>query len=99
MYAMNGGFLARPGKRDELVSILLLAANVVSEMDDCRMYVVNEDVSDPNRVVVFEVWEDKAAHDASLQDERVMALISNARPLIDGITNSAELSVKGGHGV
>jgi len=99
MYALTGGFLSKPGKRDELISILLQAADQVSGIDGCHTYIVCEDVSTPVGVAVFEVWDSKEAHDISLKDEKVRMLISNARPLIDGISNSVELQVVGGHGI
>ncbi len=47
----------------------------------------------------MEIWEDKAAHDASLKDERVRALIQQAMPLMGGAPSGAELKVIGGHGL
>ena len=99
MYATTGGFLSKPGKRDELISTLLQAASLVSEIEGCQVYVVCEDTSNPDGVAVFEVWDSREAHDASLQHNRVISLTSTARPLLGGINMSVELNVKGGHGI
>ena len=99
MYAMTGRLTAQNGKRDELVEILLSASRVVAQLPGCRAYIVNEDVADETCVWVFEMWDDKEAHDSSLKDERVRVLIAEAMPLISGAPGGAELRVAGGHGI
>ena len=99
MYAMTGKMTAQPGKRPELVAILNRAAEMVGEMAGCRMYIVSEDVAAENAVWVFEMWDDKASHDEALKDERVRALISEARPILGGAPEGAELRVAGGFGI
>lgn len=98
-YAMTGKLTAQPGKRTQMTDILLRAADVVSGLPGCKMYIVCEDMSNENAVWVFEMWDDKNAHDASLKDERVRALIGEARPFIGGAPDGAELRVAGGHGL
>lgn len=99
MYAMVGKLTAQSGKREDLIKILLRAASTVSELSGCRSYIVNEDVADPAAIWVFEVWDDKESHDASLKDKWVRALISEAMPLMAGPPEGSELKVAGGHGL
>lgn len=99
MYAMTGKLSAQPGKREMLASILLRASDMVADMSGCRAYIVMEDAGDESTVWVFEMWDDKEAHDASLRDERVRALINEAMPIMAGAPSGSELRVLGGHGV
>jgi quinol monooxygenase YgiN len=99
MYAMTGKLTVQSGKRDALVEILLRASSVVAQLPGCRAYIVNEDVSDKTCVWIFEVWDDKEAHDMSLKDERVRSLIAEAVPLMDVPPSGVELKVAGGHGI
>lgn len=99
MYAMTGRLIAQMGKRGELVHILKQAADLVGELPACRMYIVCEDLSNDTHVWVFEAWDDREAHDASLTDERVRALIAEARPLLADAPDGAELEVAGGYGI
>ena len=99
MYAMYGKLTAQPGKRDEFAAILTCAAEIVGQLPGCRLYVVHEDPADEATLTVYEAWDDKAAHDASLQDERVRALIASALPLMGGPPAGVELRVVGGHGL
>ena len=99
MYAMTGKLNAQIGRRNELVQILLSASRVVAQLPGCRAYIVNEDAADDTCVWVFEIWDDKEAHDSSLKDERVRSLIAEAMPLMGGAPSGAELRVVGGHGI
>jgi len=99
MYAMTGRLVAQVGRRNEIVEILNQAASLVGELPECHMYIVNEDLSNETHVWVFEVWDNQKAHDTSLSDERVRALIAKAKPLIAAAPSGAELRVVGGHGL
>lgn len=96
---MTGRLIAQKGKRDELASILKEAAEVVSEIDACKMYIVCEDTSNENAVWVFETWQDRQAHDDSLKVERTRSLIAQAKPLLAAAPDGAELQIIGGHGI
>ena len=99
MYAMTGKLVAQTGKRSKLVEILMRASVVVAEMQGCQVYIVNEDIADEASVWVFELWDDKEAHDASLQSNEVRSLIAEAMPLIGQAPDGAELRVMGGYGI
>jgi len=96
---MNGKLQAQPGKRAVLVDILLRAAKLVSTMPGCRSYIVLEDLKDESCVWVFDMWDDKESHDASLRDEQVRGLIAEAMPILAGAPSGSELRVTGGHGI
>lgn len=98
MYGLQGKIIAKPGQRDALIA-LLLEASSGEPMPGCRVYVVSEVLSEPDAVAITEVWDDKAAHDASLKIERVRAAIAGARPLIAGMGESVELRPVGGEGL
>jgi quinol monooxygenase YgiN len=99
MYAMTGKLAAQAGRREALVDILQRAATLVGSLPGCRMYAVGEDTANETDVWVLEIWVDKQAHDESLQDESVRALIGEAMPLIGGQPGGAELRLVGGFGV
>jgi quinol monooxygenase YgiN len=94
MYGLIGKMSAQPGKRDELVKVLL---DGVSGMPGCLSYIVAEDPSDPDLLWITEAWESKAAHVASLSLPSVKAAISKGRPLIAAMSSVAETEPVGGH--
>jgi quinol monooxygenase YgiN len=98
MYGLQGKMVAKAGQRDALLA-LLLEASRGEPMPGCRLYVVSEVPAEPDAIAITEVWDDKAAHDASLHLESVRALIRRARPLIGGMGESLELRPVGGQGL
>lgn len=98
MYGMQGKFTAHRGKRDDFIQILLRAAHLVGQLPTCHLYTVSEDLADENGILIVEIWDNKPAHDASLQDPAVRALIDEAMPLMAGAPASVEFNVVGGYG-
>lgn len=100
MYGRSGALKAKPGQTDELASILLQAADLVSAVEGCRIYIVGRDLDDETLIWVYEVWDSKENHAKSLQMEEVQTLISKAMPLIDSFPEGgAEMSILGGAGI
>lgn len=97
-YGLVGAFTAQPGKRDELLALLLRAAALLEADLGCLQYLVSTS-DDPDAVWVSEVWVDQAAHDGSLEPEEVRAVVQQARPLIAGMSHRTELLVHGGKGL
>ena len=98
MYGLQGKLIAKPGQRDALIALLLEGPRG-GAMPGCRLYVVSEVAEEPDAIAVFEVWDDKAAHDASLKLESVRSTIAKARPLIAGMGGSTDLRPIGGQGL
>jgi len=96
MYGRHGTLRALHGRRDALLAILQEAARDVATMPGCHLYLVGKDLGDPDAVAVTEVWDDKAAHAASLSLESVRATIAKGRPLIAGFGAASEFEVVGG---
>jgi quinol monooxygenase YgiN len=82
MFMLHGRLAATPGKRDELLAILLEGEGH-DPMPGCRLYVVAVDDTDPDGVWVTEIWESPEAHAASLQIDRVRERVGRAMPLLD----------------
>ncbi|WP_407271826.1 putative quinol monooxygenase [Radiobacillus sp. PE A8.2] len=97
-FCTYGKFVAHEGKRDQLVEILLQAAESLESLDECHMYAVNISEDEPNAVWVVEFWQDEAAHTASLSLKSTKSLIQQGRPLIAAMEGN-RLSVIGGKGI
>ena len=95
-YGLIGKMLATPGKRDELIGILL---GGVSGMPGCLSYIVARDTEDENALWVTEVWETQEAHAASLSLPSVQDAIAKGRPMIAGFGERFETEPVGGHGL
>lgn len=97
-YGYIGSMKTQPGKREEVVAILLSGVESLRELG-CRSYVVGLAADDPDTIVVTEVWESKDHHDASLGLPEAKKAIAGAMPMLTGEFTSRELTVVGGLGV
>lgn len=96
MHGLIGKMRAQPGKRDELLAILLASTG---SMPGCLSYVVARDPADADAIWITEVWDRRDSHKASLQLPEVQAAIRQAMPLIAGFDSSIEVEPVGGFGL
>ncbi len=96
MYGLIGKMIAAPGKREELIAILLEG---IAGMPGCLSYVVAADPADENGIWITEVWDNQASHQASLSLPSVRAAIDRARPIIAGFGDSFTTAPVSGHGL
>ena len=96
---MLGKLTALPGKADELEGILLQAADVLGDSEDCLLYVVNRSADEPDTVWVTEAWRSQEAHKASLDLEEVGTLVRRAGPLLAGSPEPIRVRPVGGKGL
>lgn len=96
MFGLIGKALAAPGKREELIEILLRGTQA---MPGCLSYIVAKDTADSNAIWITEVWDSEASHRASLQLPEVQAAIARGRPLIAGFGERFTTEPVGGAGL
>lgn len=95
MTFVNVGTLGtQPGKRDELVARLVQRNDALHDLG-CQLYEVGTSDQQPEIVFVVEIWENAAAHRASLQHPAVVAAIAEARPLLNGHFGGFRFDVSG----
>lgn len=97
-YGFSAEIKTKPGKRDEVVALLLRDVEGLAS-HGCRAYIVSRSEHDADVIHVMEVWESKAAHDASLQLPETRAAIAEAMPLMTGEFTGVQLAVAGGIGL
>lgn len=98
-YGLHGSLRAKTGQGDALADLLLEAAASLNSNTDCILYLVSRAPDDNEVVLVTEVWTSREAHDASLQDAAVKALIQRGMPLIADMPTSTEFVPAGGKGL
>lgn len=92
MFGLIGKMTLAPGRRAGVAQVL---AEATGAMPGNIAYVIAEDESDENVLWITEVWEDAAAHQASLHLPQVQAAITVARPDIVGLEQLAKTRVLG----
>ena len=96
MFGLIGKMRAAPGRRDELLAILL---DSTGSMPGCLSYIVASDPADADSIWITEVWTDEASHKASLSLLQVQAAIAKARPIIAGFDSQTRTTPVGGVGL
>ena len=96
MYGLIGRMRTVPGRRDEMIAILL---DGVAGMPGCLSYVIATDAADADAIFITEVWDNKETHAASLQLPAVQQAIQKGRPLIAAFDTHIETTPVGGHGL
>ena len=96
-YRYLASMKAKPGRREEVVAILLQTATALREAG-CERYLVSVANADDVTIWVSERWRSKEAHDASLQLPEAQAAIERVRPMLTGEFTGQELTLRGGLG-
>ena len=98
-YALLNKLTAKPGKRDEVMKILLEAGKPFNDNPACLLYLVYKDVNDPNVIWVEDLWTNKDNHTAALARPEVRPLVAQAIPLLEGMPEQREIEPVGGKGL
>ena len=96
MYGLIGRMKAAPGKREDLLTIMLEGR---VPMPGCLSYVIARDPASEDGIWITEVWDSKDSHAASLSIAEVKATIARAMPLIAGFAEHFETQPLGGTGL
>lgn len=99
MFGLYGKMQSQPGKRDELLALMMSSVDELDELEGCYSYILGSIDDDPDGIWVAEVWRSQADHQASLTLESVQKLIAAARPLIAGMSEGTTVTVLGGKGL
>jgi quinol monooxygenase YgiN len=97
-YGYMGSMKTQPGKRDEVVAILLGGVEGLGQAG-CLQYTVAVAPEDEVTIRVSEVWESEEAHAASLELPETKAAIAKAMPMLTGEFAMAATEVRGGLGL
>ncbi|WP_227394655.1 putative quinol monooxygenase [Jeotgalibacillus aurantiacus] len=81
-FVLFGKLTAIQGQRHQLLKILKKASEEMVKLEECEIYSVSFTEKEPDAVFVYEVWENEAAHQASLQLDITQKMIQQARPVI-----------------
>jgi quinol monooxygenase YgiN len=98
VYGYINSMRTRPGRREEVVGILLGGVEGLGRVG-CLQYTVAVDPEDEVTIRVTEVWESEEAHRASLELPETKAAIAGAMPLLTGEFETAATAVRGGLGL
>lgn len=94
-----GKIRAHAGDGEKLLAYLLRAAEELSALENCYLYVISRDKDDVDALWVTEIWRNQEDHQASLTHDAIRTLIASARPLIAEMNHRTEFEPVGGKGL
>lgn len=83
------------GKGDILAKIMLNTAQVIENLPGCQTYIVIRSMSDPDQIMITEIWDCQQTHQASLANHEVSSLINSTRSLITCMQHHAGRPLNG----
>lgn len=98
-YALINKLTAKPGKREEVISVLLESGELFQNNPSCIHYLVYEDTTYPNVIWVEDVWKNKNDHIAALAKPELKPYIEKTIPLLEGMPEQHEIHFTGGKGL
>jgi len=82
MFSVYGRMTALPGRRDELIALLIEGLRAGGDDGGLLAYSVNTAFDDPDTIWLTQLWIDKEAHDATTRSEPVAAVTRRVPPLL-----------------
>ncbi|HKE98697.1 MAG TPA: putative quinol monooxygenase [Actinomycetes bacterium] len=89
----------KPGKRRQVVDILLESGRLFDDNPACRLYLVGESTDDPDLVWVLDLWTSQEAHAEALKAPELQPFVKQALPLLEGMPEQLEVRPAGGKGL
>jgi quinol monooxygenase YgiN len=90
-YMLINKMTTKPGKRDDVIKILLDSGSAFDNNDSCYLYLVSKDAKDDSVIWVQDIWKDNKSHQEAMNDETMKEYIQQAMPLLDGMPEQIEL--------
>ncbi|MFI2207155.1 putative quinol monooxygenase [Streptomyces sp. NPDC020192] len=82
MFSVYGRMTALPGRRDELITLLLDGFRAGGEDSGLLAYSINTAFDDPDTIWLTQLWIDKETHDAVTRSDPVTAATRRVFPLL-----------------
>ncbi len=84
MFSVYGRMTALPGRRDELITLLVDGFRAGGDDSGLVAYTINTAFDDQDSIWLTQLWIDKEAHDLTTRSEPVAALSRRVPALLAG---------------
>jgi quinol monooxygenase YgiN len=98
-YALLDKVTAKPGRRDEVVGILIESGKLFDDDQACLLYLVTESTDDPDVIWVWDLWTSAEDHAAALRAPELRPFVERTIPLLEGMPEQLEVRAGGGKGL
>jgi quinol monooxygenase YgiN len=98
-YALINKMTVKPGKRDEVIAILLESGKPFNDNPTCILYLVYKDRKDTNTIWVEDVWASQDDHTAAMSTPAMRSYITKCVALLEGVPEQIQIEPAGGKGL
>lgn len=98
-YALINKMTTKPGKREEVIGLLIRSGESFRNNPSCIHYLVYKDAEDLNIIWVEDVWKNKEDHTAALAKPQLKPYIEKTILLLEGMPQQHEVHFAGGKGL
>lgn len=98
-YSLINKLTAKPGKRDEAISILLESGKPFLQNKACILYLVYQDTVDQNLIWVVDLWTSQQEHDAATANQALRPFVAQVAPLLEDAPEQIKVALMGGKGL
>ena len=99
LYALINKMAVKPGKRDDVINILIESGKAFDDNPSCILYLIYKDKKDPNVIWIEDVWTSKDNHAAAMSTPQMRAYIDESLPLLVKMPEQIEIVFAGGKGL
>lgn len=87
---------AKPGKREQVVQILIESERIFDDNPACQMYLVTESTEDPEVIWVIDLWSNAEEHSEALKAPELKPFVQEAMGLLEGVPEQIAVHPVGG---
>ena len=98
-YALINKMTAKPGKRDEVIHILLESGKPFNDITSCILYLVYKDKNNPNVIWVEDVWTNQDDHAVAMNTPQMRSNIAKSLTVLESMPEQIEVVLAGGKGL
>lgn len=98
-YALINKLTTKPGRRDEVIQLLLESGKRFQQHPSCIYYLVFKDTNSPNIIWVEDAWTNKEDHTTALAQPEMKPYIAKTIPLLEVMPEQYEIQYAGGKGL
>lgn len=69
MFVVAAQYYAKEGKVDEILDILRTMIPISRAEPGCALYMINQSIDDPRKLLLYEQYHDRAGYDAHMATE------------------------------
>ena len=95
-YILINKMTTKPGKRQQVIDLLLRAGKPFDNNAACLLYLVSASKEQPDVIWIQDIWTNKEDHEEAMRSEEMSTFIKQTMPLLQGMPEQFQVEPAGG---